>query len=163
MSELQIENPIQTVSYNLRWADIKTHVLKVVASFPAEYSVIKNQTDQIILLNIPVSPANKAIVKDQIIYIDNEMEGELPTSVKMVITNEYNKISSYTELERDKKALQVFTLLLKKSIEGTLVKTVAGLNAKQKPKADPAQAFIQLLLLIAALVAVFMGMKGLMH
>ena len=163
MSELQIENPTQTISYNLSWTDVKNHILKVVATFPKEYSVIKNETDKIILLNIPVSLANKAIAKDQIIYIDNITTDGLQATLKMVLTNEDNKISSYTELERDKKSLNIFIALLKKSIEGTLGKAVANLNARQKPKADPVQAVVQLLLLIVALVAIFYGLQALMH
>jgi len=163
MSELIIDNPIQTISYSLSWTEIKKHILKVIATFPKEYSLIKDEDDKIILLNIPLSQANRAIAKDQIIYVDNITTAEQQTTLKIVLTNEDNKISSYTELERDKKSLNVFTILLKKSIEGTLGKAVANLNAQQKPKVDAGQAFIQILLLIVALIAVFYGFKVLLE
>ena len=163
MSELQIDNPTETISYNLTWTDLKTHILKVVATFPKEYSIVKNETDKIILLNIPVSQANKTIAKDQIIYIDNETPGGFKATIKLVMTNEDNKISSYTELDRDKKSLNVFVILLKKSIDGTLGKSVANVNTAQKPKVNTAQGIIQILILIVSIGAILYALSVLMH
>lgn len=162
MSELQIENPTQIVSYPLSWKQIKEHILIVVKTFPNEYTIIKNEESEnaITLLNIPVSPAGKAIPKDQIIYVTSTSATETQTSLKLEITNEDNKIGSYTEVERDKKSLEVFKLLLQKSIAGTLIKTVSNINAKAK-QANSGQAILQLIILIVALIAIFFGMKGL--
>lgn len=162
MSELQIENPMQVVSYPLSWKQIKEHILIVVKTFPNEYTIIKNDESEnaITLLNIPVSPAGKAIAKDQIIYVNSTGATETQTSLKLEMTNEDNKIGSYTEVERDKKSLEVFKLLLQKSIAGTLIKTVSNINAKAK-QANSGQAILQLIILIVALIAIFFGMKGL--
>ena len=162
MSELQIENPTQIASYPLSWKQIKEHILIVVKTFPNEYTIIKNAESEnaITLLNIPVSPAGKAIAKDQIIYVTISNPNETQTSLKMEITNENNKIDSYTELERDKKSLEVFKLLLQKSIAGTLIKTVSNINARAK-QANSGQGILQLIILIVALIAIFIGAKAL--
>ncbi len=138
MSELQIENPTQTISHDISWMQLKENIIQVISTFPKEYTVVKDDidNDKIILLNIPINQEGKAIANDKIIYITKDKIDENKTTVKIEITNEDNKISSYRELERDKKSLNVFVILLKKAIDKTLGKTVANLNKQLKPKVD---------------------------
>lgn len=153
MNELQIENPVQTISFDLSWLQLKEHILKIVATFPKEYSIIKNEDEKFTLLNTPLGGTNKVIGKDQLIYIDRGAPTGTKTALKITMTNEDHKISSATELERDKKWLEIFTTLLKKSIDGTLV----------KPRPDPGKALLRLLIFLIVAAAVLYGLKVLMH
>ncbi len=98
--------------------------------------------------------------KDQILYISRQGYNEKEAIDKLEITNEDQKIRSYTELERDKNSLETFKSVLQQSIAGTLKQTVSKINSKGK-QVDPAQAMMQILALIAALVAIFYGLKAL--
>ena len=153
MNELLIENPTQTVSYDLPWPKIKEHILKVTATFPKEYTVLKDEGNKFIILNTPLGATNKIIGKDQIIHIDKEVPSDTRTALSLIMTNEDNKIFSVTELERDKKSLDIFITILKKSIDGTLI----------KPRPNPGKAFIRLLIFLIISAAVLYGLKILLH
>lgn len=158
MSEtiLKIENPKTTIKHGKGWSDYKEHARKVVALFPKEYRIVSDTEGSLIVLNLPMSEAGRAIAKDQLIHLSPRISvGEIDA----MITNENNQISSYTELERDKASLDVFIKLTIKSVSGTLESAVDKIR---KPKVDPTQAIIQVIILVVALIAIFMGLKALL-
>lgn len=153
--QLNIENPKQTVSHPNGWEDFKRHAHVVIKSFPKEYSVL-NDGEELTILNISITPQGLAIARDQIIRLT---PNKINNDIVATITNQYSRIESYSELERDKKSLDVFLILVNKSIKGTLFKP--RVNAKSK-KADPVQATIQLIILIVAIIAIIYGVRAFM-
>lgn len=161
MTDIQIDNPVKVINYDRPWQEVKSHILRIVASFPNENKIIEDNEAEgkIMLLKPPVTAEAKAIGKDQIMYITRKSDGAT-CEVRFEVTNENNKISSYTELERDKKTLENFTILIGKAIAGTLAKSIANVNRQVQPKVNTAQGIVQLLILIAALLAIFLGLKA---
>lgn len=151
---LKIDNPVKTINHSAGWLDYKKHALVVVRKFPAEYKIVQDDEMILTVLNIPLSAQGKAIAKDQLIYLRPEESG---TGIELSITNENGRIESYTELERDKASLEVFTKLVNKSINGTLNDAIQNV---QKPKVNTGNAVIQLIILIVAIIAIIMGLKA---
>ncbi len=164
MSELQIDNPTKNSVYNQKWTELKAHFIKVVLTFPKEYSIVNDNSEngKLTILNIPVSAEGKAISKDIILYITCDNVNETKPNVTLTVTNEDNKIASYNELERDKKALNIFSILVDKSINGTLGQSVNNAIKKAQPKVNTAQGIVQIISLIVALIAIFYALSVLM-
>lgn len=150
---LKIDNPVKLITHQKGWNDFKKHALIVVSKFPREYKIVQDNLSLLIILNVPLSAEGKTIAKDQLIYLKPE-----GNDIEASITNEKNKIESFTELERDKASLDVFIKLTNKSIDGSLLEAIQKV---QKPKTDSSQAIIQLIILIVAIIAIFMGLKAL--
>lgn len=165
MSELQIDNPTKNSVYNQSWTRLKAHFIKVVQTFPKEYSIVNNDSDngKLTILNIPLSAEGKAIQKDIILYITCDNINDTNPSVSITVTNEDNKISTYNELERDKKALNIYSILVDKSINGTLEQSVNNAINEAKPKVNTAQGVVQVIWLIFALIALFYALSILMN
>ena len=155
MNEPNIENPTRTIKYSLTWVELKKHIEKVVQKFPKEYKVIKEDQPGS-TLTILYNPANVnriGINNDLLLHI-KATAFNIDTEVDFVATNQYGKIASYTEEEQHKKSLQFLTVLTEKSIKGTL-------NAAAKKTISPqvkTQAILQVIVIIAALIAIVYGL-----
>ncbi len=162
-----IANPTETIARNfLPWSEYEKHIRAVVGSYPAEYTIFAENAsaEHITVFNKPITPAGKAIIKDQLIHIEYAAN-----ELRLTITNEDGAIASYNELERDKASLAVFIKLMNLSIDHKLT----GIVSRQKQaiqdekKAIQNQASTKLLFsvitMIAAAVLVVFGMNGCMH
>lgn len=156
MQQLEIENPKTAISTTLPWLDFKSNIFTVVSRFPQEYSIIKEYEDQkICLLNTPLTEEHKNQNNDQLIYVTHKGDG----NIEYEITNEKNQLASFNELEKNKKALNVFCILVDQSIKGTLGKVIEQSNETNEPQVDAFQGIIQIIIVIVSLIGIFMALK----
>ncbi len=155
MNDLQIENPIKSANYQLSSEQIREHILNVVNKFPNELKVLNDENSKIKILYIP-SGATNAIGKDQIIQINIDVLSDSQIALNMEMTNENNKMSSYTEFERGKNSLTMISNLIEKSINKTLLQP-----AKAQTKSNSGGGVMQIILFIVALIAIIIGLKAL--
>lgn len=164
MNKVQIDNPIHRLNYDLSWLELTPHLLKVVKAFPNEYTIINDDTDngKLVVLNIPITAEDKAILKDNIIYITcDNISDNSKANVTLTVTNENNLISSYNELNRDKKSLGLFIVLVDKSIKGTFDKSLAKATKNRKPKGGCFKAFLTIISLIVSIMLIIAAIAAL--
>lgn len=149
-----IDNPKKEICFNFSFSEMKEHVYAVVHSFQNEYKIISESESKILILYTPLT-VSVLPDKDQLIATELDSPGNYVFS----ITNQYNKIESFSELERDKTSLNVFTALIDKSINGSLSKSVRSAEVQKKTELST-KAILQLISLGLALYLIFMGMRG---
>lgn len=157
---LVIENPSKEIAFTITWEVVKDHLKKVIASFPNEFKLIKDESNEMMFLKMPITPDAKAIASDQIIYARKISSTESTSIIHLEITNENGKINSYREKDRDQTSLDQTAVVLQKSIAGTLNKTLSNINQKaiQTQQVKGGMGIIKLL---AALIAIAFGIYAL--
>lgn len=153
---IAIDNPNQVLTFDLPWQEVNEHIQKLIALFPKEYKLIKDDEKEGKLMIFYTPPAPDTIGKDQLLYITKQSSTFSSSEVKFEISNEDNKIHSFSEFERDKKTLDISIKVLQKSIAGTLSQTVSNMNSKAK-QAQEVQGVIGVVRILLAIGLIALG------
>lgn len=148
-----ISNPQKIFDYKRSLNSLRENINHVINKFPKEYRLLDDKNGLIKILILARYPNYLNVTGDMILTIS-----EQDNNILYQITNERGIISSYTEQERDKYAMEIFIKLLDLSIAGQLDKNVQKVQAKNQPSS--LQGIVGIITLLVALYAIFQGMKG---
>src|ERR1019366_7234058 len=147
MEELIIENPNTLIKYGINWEQLKVHIFNVIKTFPKEMQSIK-AVDRITVFHPIINQQPGVLQNDRLLHITLESPENLSsTKLKFEATNQFNKITSYNERDQLQKTIETFTVLLKKSIDGTLKASVDKLRSN-KNAATSASGLVSLITLV---------------
>ena len=71
MDEIVFESPERTIKYNMTGTDFRSHINKVVAKFPREYKIIREdqQAGKLTILYTPINNKPQLAVYDLLINL----------------------------------------------------------------------------------------------
>lgn len=159
MDELDIKNPHAKMNYKISSDNLKKHILAVVNTYPSENKIIKNENNNITIFKPFVDHSSGLTPNDRILYIKTISTGISSCEVDYEITNQFNKISSYSEQEMLIKTMTTFVALIEMSIKGIL-KLAAATQVNKAQNTKSLSAIVSFITLIVAIYAIFIGMKG---